>query len=311
MIPTLLFSLRLQYLIGMLFLLVFIGGCQKNIDDSSTKSKFIQTTIAEDTLSLGSISNVVQNEQLNYTPFINFLSDSLKELGITHIRLEVVRSIDEMIDLIKKGKIDFYADSPYPAATVLKSTDMIELFLKQYKGGAEYYNSVIFVRKDSGINSISELKGKLVGFEKKYSTSGYVLPYNSLSEMGLKFNYIEFQDTPLKSTQINYIFTGDDENTMYWVLSKKIDAGVSDNISFFQYAGASSGEIKIIYESEKVPRHLVMVRKSLDEKIKERLYSLLLNMDDYEYGRVVLKNYFGSAKFDTLNSFDIFSINKF
>lgn len=286
-------------------------SCQEESVQFSSTAKSHNNKKGHDTLTLGSISNLAQYELLNSKPILSYLADSLKNVGVDYVNIQVVSSIEEMLDLVKEDKIDFIADSPYPVSTILESSHTMEPFLKQYKAGVEYYHSVIFVRKDSEIESLYDLYGKIIGFEKEYSTSGFILPLYFLEKNYYELNYINTTDNQLSLDKINYTFTGDDENTIYWVIAKKIDAGVTDNVSFLQFAGENRSELKIIYKTEDVPRQIVLINKNLSDRIKSRIYTLLLNADKSDYGRTVLKSYFGTTKYDTLKKSDIISLNNF
>jgi phosphonate transport system substrate-binding protein len=51
--------------------------------------------------------------------------------------------------------------------------------------GSLYYYGVIFTTTDSGINKITDLKGKNMAFVEPTSTSGYLYPYQYLKEHGV------------------------------------------------------------------------------------------------------------------------------
>ena len=51
--------------------------------------------------------------------------------------------------------------------------------------GSSTYHGIIFVRKDSGINDIEDMKGKIFAFVDKATTAGYLLPLVYFKENGI------------------------------------------------------------------------------------------------------------------------------
>ena len=91
----------------------------------------------------------------------------------------------EMAKLLKSGDVNIYFDSPCPALTAMHRSGA-KPFLRRWKNGIASYYTEIFVRKDSGIEKLEDLKGKVIAFEDPYSTSSYFLPKSILTGAGIK-----------------------------------------------------------------------------------------------------------------------------
>ena len=76
---------------------------------------------------------------------------------------------------MRQAKVDLYVDSAF-ASIVVNQPSVAELFLSRWKKGVEKYHSTIFVRRGEGIDSLDDLKGKMIAFEDPGSTSAYFLP---------------------------------------------------------------------------------------------------------------------------------------
>src|SRR5262249_43277272 len=115
-------------------------------------------------LILGDISDdpaeVIEGAQ----PIANYLASQLAEYGITSGEVRVATSMDDMINLLKKGEVDLYFDSTYPA-TLISDAGGGQIILRRWKFGVEKYNSVIFASKKSGITSIDQLPGHIVAMD--------------------------------------------------------------------------------------------------------------------------------------------------
>jgi phosphonate transport system substrate-binding protein len=142
-----------------------------------------------------------------------------------------------------------------------------------------------------------DLQGKLIAFEEPYSTGSYYLPKASLKSLGMDF----IENNPsiiLDDEQIKYKFTGDDINTIVWVLSKRVHAGAMSSNSFNLLAANQRSKLRVIHSTIDVPRHIVSIRNDLDPVLAFKIRNILLQMHKSENGRKVLQKFKKTAKFD-------------
>lgn len=294
-------SIQIKLLIGLLllFLLNFCGP-----DRSEPESRNIITNlIPGDTLTIGVISDRVQEDMLLHQEMLKYLKEKLPAEDIAEINLLIAKTPEEMIERVNMRRVDIVFDSPFPVKLLMESTDL-ELFMKQWKAGFAKYKSVFFSKSNSGIKSLDDLKGRIIGLDRVYSTSGFYLPIKKMEEAGFTLIPVNDLAAEVNENEIGYVLTGDDENTIYWVLEGKIIAAVTDNISLEQFANVRINELKIFDETEEVPRYLLLVSKSLDERIKSSLQNVLINMTKTDYSIGVMKRFYGTTKFDTLTVAD-------
>ena len=193
-----------------------------------------------------------------------------------------------MIQWIKEGEVDLYFDSPYPVLVISEQTGAQPL-LRRLRFGVSEYHSVFFVRADSPIQSLTELKGQIVAFEETFSTSGYMLPLAYLIKEG--FNPVEKTDPEavVNPDEVGYAFSTADDTTIQWVISGVVPAGVIDNTTFQRLPEETQAELRIIASTEDVPRQMVLVRPGLDEALVEAITKELLAMDENEEGAAALE----------------------
>ncbi|MBN1766398.1 MAG: PhnD/SsuA/transferrin family substrate-binding protein [Sedimentisphaerales bacterium] len=160
-------------LIVPIIMLVFTG-CKENKQDTQpiqSKTPPPRASLTQGKiLTVGSISNTPKEEIADFQPFVNYLAGRLQSSGFTGGEVVIASSLQEMTDLMKNGRVDLYIDSPFPILTVCEESGA-KLFLRRWKKGIKEYNSVIFVRRDSGIESVSDLMGKFIAFEEEFSTA--------------------------------------------------------------------------------------------------------------------------------------------
>lgn len=255
-------------------------------------------------LTIGSISNTPKEEIRKFQPFIDYLVSSLNESNVKVGRVIIVRSLQEMSSLINQGEVDIFIDSPFPVMAIEKKTNSIS-FMRRWKKGVREYNSVIFVRKDSGITSLNGLTGKMISFEEAFSTSGYFLPKASLLNKGHTLIEKHKKNDFVASDKIGYIFSYDDETSMVWVLRKKVAAAALSKKAFNELSKSKQDELLILEETIIVPRQIMIHRPGLSEKLILNIKDVLLNMHTNESGKKILKSFEKTKQFEKLNNNDL------
>lgn len=250
-------------------------------------------------LTIGSISNEPAGETRLYTPIVRHVARYLAPHGITEGQVRIAANIKHMAQLLRDGEVDFYMDSPMPSILVnhMAGSTMI---LRRWKKGVASYRSVIFVRKESPIETLAQLSGHLVGFEDPYSSSGHILPRIAMLKAGL--NLVDHPDfrRGVPTGQTGYIFNHDDESTMVRVLMGRLDAGAMARQAFQHYASHDALRLRIIHTTFSVPRHTVSIRAGLPEAVTSALRQALLTMDQHSEGRALLQAFEKTVRFDAL-----------
>ena len=250
-------------------------------------------------LHIGSVSPEAGEEIKRFTPFANYLAHALQSEGVDQGKVVVAKSIPEMAQLLKQGKVDLYTDSPYPALAVSRLSGS-KLFLRRWKKGVGEYRSVIFTRADSGVSRLEELKGKLIAFEEEYSTSGYFVPKLVMMQQGLKLVAKKNVADPVAPDEVGYIFSLDDENTMIWVVRGKVAASVMDNQTYVKQALPHLKNLKVLYQTFSFPRHVVSHRADLPGDLLAKIKETLIQMDQSDQGKKALEKFERTIKFDEI-----------
>lgn len=287
--------------------LVLIAACGTTtaVDPSDVGEAENTTAIASEgtTIVLGDVSDEPIKKIKRFQPLADYLGENLGEQGINAGEVVIVPDLDSMIAAMKAGEVDLYFDSLYPA-TVVSEGSGAEPFLRRWKDGVAEYNTVFFTRVDSSINKLEDLPGKHLALEEKFSTSGYLLPVSYLLQSNL--NPVEKSATtaPVAADEIGYVFSRDDENTIQWVVSGRIEAGAIDNQSFARIPEETRSQLRIFAETDKIPRQLVLIAPDITPEQREEIKQVLLALDESEAGQKVLEQLKETEKFDEFNSED-------
>lgn len=201
-------------------------------------------------------------------------------LGVP-VKLFTPADYDGVIQGMLGGSIDFagLGASAY-AKIYLTNAEAVEPVLtKQNLDGSTGYYAIGFARKDSGITSMEEAKGKRFAFADPNSTSGYLVPG------------AELQDTYGKLDQYfsEVRFSGGHEQSIVGVANGDFDAAVSwaDGLGEWE-DGYNSGafrkaadagivdmnDLVEIWKSKLIPEGPFVIRKALPDDVKAKVTAI-------------------------------------
>ncbi|HMX19592.1 MAG TPA: phosphate/phosphite/phosphonate ABC transporter substrate-binding protein [Anaerolineales bacterium] len=230
-------------------------------------------------------------------PIADYMAAKLAAYGITGGHVKVVASTEEMIELLKRGEVDVYFDSTYPA-TLISDASGAQIILRRWRFGVETYNSVIFASKASGITSIEGLKGKMIAMDTPYSTSGFMLPAVYLTENGLKLIGKSESTATVDSNEVGFAFAYDDENILQWVLSGHTPAGVTDDYNFdHAFPPEATAQLVELARTESTPRQVGLARAGLEPELLQAIVQILTTMHEDPNSQTALEK-FQTTRFD-------------
>lgn len=205
-------------------------------------------------------------------------------LGVP-VKLFTPADYDGVIQGLLGGTLDmaWLGASAY-AKIFLTDPASVELALtKQNLDGSTGYYSIGFARKDSGITTIEEAKGKVFAFAEPNSTSGYLVPG---AELTAAFG-------PLDQFFSEVKFSGGHEQTIVGVANGDFAAGVSwadglgnweDGYNSGAFRRASDAglvdmnDIVQIWQSKLIPEGPMVVRAALPADVKAKVVQLTADL---------------------------------
>jgi phosphonate transport system substrate-binding protein len=262
-------------------IVLLLSACDGDDDEKKTPTPVPSPTAQAEgkTLVIADISSDPTDVFPVFQPLADYLAANLAELGVAAVEIKVAPDIATMADWMKNGEVDLYFDSLYPAMLVIDESGAKPI-LRRWRGGTGEYHTVFYTTADSEVQSLEDLKGKKIVFEEEFSTSGFMLPMAYLVEAGLKPVLLAGPDDPVGADEVGYVFALEDSNIVEWVTRGRVDAGVNDNQKYPEFAAASPVELRILLETEDVPRQLAVVNGALDPALIEAIKALLIGLDD-------------------------------
>ena len=189
---------------------------------------------------------------------------------------------------------------PYPTYLINSVYGAGKLLLRRWKGGMAEYYAVIFTKKNSETKRLEDLRGKIIAFEDPGSTSGHFLPKFFFSRKGFKLSEKTRIEPNVSPGEVGYIFVYSQDKLVNLVLMNQVAAGAFSNDDYASLDARKKSEITILAETDRVPRHLVSIRRDLAPALANRLEKILLSMDQDPEGRLILQRTDGTTKFDAL-----------
>jgi phosphate/phosphite/phosphonate ABC transporter binding protein len=280
--------------LGILIALVSCGAASTTAPTPTAVP--LATPAATKLLVLGDISNEPAKSLKSFQPLADYLTAHLDTFGVS-VKVKLAPDLATMARWMQAGEVDLYFDSPYPAMIVSDQSGA-QPILRRWKGGDAEYDTVFITRANSGLDSLADLQGRVIGFEDNFSTSGYLLPKTYLLRAGMQPVEKSDPQAEVAKDEVGYIFTQDSENTIQWVLSGRVVAGAIDSSAFSDIPSESRTVLTVLAETEKVARHVVLARAGMEPTLLSAIKTVLLDMDRSTEGQAVLKAFEKTAKFD-------------
>lgn len=217
--------------------------------------------------------------------FASALASRLGDFGIASGTAIVARSNDDMIRLLREGKVDLISETPYSAFQFVDAR-VAEILLLEKRRGAVDFRTIFFRRADAKLDSLAGLPGRKVGFEDPGSTSGFFLPFMAMRDFGLALVPLASPRGDVPSDQVGYVFLRGEINIAAATVAGIVDAGVANDRDWeiAQGMAPARGQLVSFHVTEAVPRSLLLVRQGIGSGLKEKIRQLLLDgpMDDRE-----------------------------
>ncbi len=221
----------------------------------------------------------------NVKPAMNFLEREMGRKVRYFITLNYSAAVEAMIS--KKADVSFMSPLPYVLANKYSG---VEAVLGEIYDGKPFYYSRIFVRKDSGIKTISDLKGKTIAYVDPISSSGFMYPHDIFVRAGLAKGGVE---KPEGRFFRRVYFAGGDQQAINSMAGGFVDAAGVSQYALNLLRPGERDNVVAIAESARIPSHNVVVRKGLETGIRQKFITAMLKMNLPE-NRALVRTLYGT-----------------
>src|SRR5919106_5417676 len=169
------------------------------------------------TISLGIVSETHQKEiREHFRDFVDYVARKLSSALAVEGTVVIAAKAAELAVLLEQGSVDFYMESPYSTYIVNNVHGAAKLLLRRWQRGKAEYQSLIFTKRNSGINRLEDLRGKILVFEDPESTSGHFLPKFFLLRKGFKLSEKAGPERNVSPEEVGYIFAYAKQSSSIW-----------------------------------------------------------------------------------------------
>jgi phosphate/phosphite/phosphonate ABC transporter binding protein len=215
--------------------------------------------------------------RVEFEPLMTYLSDCIGQKVV----LYVAKDYGDLRTQMESGAVDIGTFSPFAYVDAARG-GKIRLIAQCVINGTDTYRGVIVVRRDSGLKSLADLRGKRFAFVDPKSASGFVYPRALLIEKGIT------PESSFKET----IFAGGHDKVIADVLEGRADAGAvyGDALAVAKSKGVPTENLVTLAMTDPIPHDAVAVRVGLDAALAKKIRAALVDLDKSAAGRRVIAN---------------------
>ena len=200
------------------------------------------------------------------------------------MRAQVASDYAGVVEALRSRRVDLAF--VHPVGYVLANREAGCLILvRDIWQGKTAYTARFYVRRDSGIQRVEDLRGKTVAFVDPASSSGYIYPMMLLIKQGL------VRDRDPKTFFKEALFAGTHESALRSLIQGRVDAAASfDKSPELELKDpALVARLGFVGETPPIPEAGICARPGLPPDVVARVKSALLAMKGPEHA-AVLKN---------------------
>jgi phosphonate transport system substrate-binding protein len=189
----------------------------------------------------------------------------------------VATDYNGVIEALRSKKLDIALLGPfsYVLADKVAAVEAFALLETQKQGPT--YRSVIIARRNNGIATIQDLKGRTFAYVDPSSTSGHLFPKAGLIKAGL--------DPDAMFSRV--IFSGGHDASAIAVQNGKVDAAaIADALlePAFARGMLKEKDVAVVWTSEAIPGAPAVYRRDLPADLKARIRAAFAQMRDMPWG---------------------------
>jgi phosphonate transport system substrate-binding protein len=206
-----------------------------------------------------------------FAPLVTHLGEQMGEA----VTLRIAKDYQAHSDAIGRDELDVAYLGPAPYIALVEKYGRKPLLVRQAIAGKPSFHGIIFVRRDSAIRALTDLKGKRFAFGERHSTMSHLVPRYLLWQAGITVEQLA-----------GHKFVGDHVNVALAVLAGDFDGGAVKEDVYLGYEGRG---LRAIATSAPISDHLFVASRRLPQATVQRLRTLLLQLHQAPKGPEILQ----------------------
>lgn len=180
------------------------------------------------------------------------------------------------VEALRNGDADISFMGALPFVLAEAEIGAVPLLSEVYRG-SPWYTGRIFVRRDSGIETLADLEGRDIAFADPISESGYLYPLDLFVQEGL----LEPGQDP-SAFFGRVFFAGGYQQAMQAMAGGLVDAAAASQYADLLLTPEQQSQVHWIAESDPIPSHVVIARPGLAEDLTQRFVEAMLALNEPE-----------------------------
>lgn len=208
-----------------------------------------------------------------FGPIANYLSNNI--MG-ANFKIEASRNYAAFDKKLYARKFHFSLPNPYQTINALKHGYTVIGKMAD----DENFRGIFLVRKDSGINKVTDLKGQAISFPAPTALAATMMPQYYLQSHGLNV---------MQDIDIRYV--GSQESSIMNVMLGNTKAGATwppPWRALSKERPKLAQELKVIWQTEPLPNNSLLARDDINKDIVRQVTELLLNLHKDKKGKLWL-----------------------
>ncbi len=212
----------------------------------------------------------------DWKPFADYMAERLGR----PIEVVVPRGFERMKEAIEAGEVDFFYINAHVLFRLKQSDSAVGVLQMINLRGSHVSNSEIFVRADSGIHSLEDLRGRRIAYVSPIAAGAYLAPRAYLYEQGIE-----------SGEETEEFFTHNQSNSIYGVLLGDYDAAALCGVRYqLMSEKVNTGDLRVIGVSFEYAENLIAARPDLPPELLEEFTFIGAGMVDDPAGREILRD---------------------
>jgi phosphonate transport system substrate-binding protein len=208
-----------------------------------------------------------------YGPIADYLAAHMPG---AHFRLEASRNYPEFDRKLYGRGFHFALPNPYQTVRAIDFGYLV--FGKM--ADDDNFRGIILVRRDSGIEKVTDLKGKTVSYPAPTALAATMMPQYYLQTHGLDVN-----------RDIRNVYVGSQESSILNVYHGFVAAGATwptPWLAFQEQYPDKAKELEVKWLTGPLPNNGLIVRDDVPKDVADKVAALLFSLQDSEEGRKLL-----------------------
>lgn len=268
-------NLKLQKLFLLFFIVVFLFGCS-NSEEEVYQPLYSDTPVfKKNDVYIFGVHPLHNPKRLFevYQPMVDYINERLEG---SELRLEASRNYAAYNKKLFAGHFAFSLPNPYQTVNAI---------LKGYKVFGKMaddlnFRGIILVRKDSGIEKVTDLRGKIVSYPAPTALAATMMPQWFLHEHGLDTNH-----------DIINSYVGSQESSIMNVFLKKSAAASTWPLpwnAFIKQRPEVARQLEVKWETLALVNNALVVRKDISQELVDEISEIIFSLHKNKEGKKIL-----------------------